>query len=47
MTDRNETNLSTAASLIVIGCLGITIGLFLYFAVTAVDDTVRMAFGPS
>jgi hypothetical protein len=39
-------HLGTTMSLLLIGVAGLTLGLFLYFAMVAVDEAVRLIFGP-
>ncbi|WP_158491303.1 hypothetical protein [Methylocystis sp. SC2] len=46
MTDPDDIRLSTRASLILIGCAGLALGLFLYFGKVAIDEAVRLIFGP-
>lgn len=47
MTDPDDMHLSTRASLAIIGCAGLALGLFLYFGKVAIDETLRLVFGPS
>jgi hypothetical protein len=46
MTDPDDMHLSTRASLVVIGCAGLALGLFLYFGKVAIDEAVSLMFGP-
>lgn len=47
MTDPDDMHLSTRASLAIIGCAGLALGLFLYFSKVAFDEAVGLVFGPS
>lgn len=46
MTDPDDIHLGTRASLILIGCAGLALGLFLYFGKVAIDEALRLIFGP-
>lgn len=46
MTD-DDMRLSTRASLVLIGCAGLALGLLLYFGKVAFDEAVGLVFGPS
>lgn len=46
MRDDDGVHLSTLASLLVIGGAGLCVGLFFYFIKLAIDEAVRLAFGP-
>ncbi len=41
----DDMNLSTRASLLVIGCAGLALGLFLYFGKVAIDEAVSLVLG--
>lgn len=45
MTD-DDMRLSTRASLTIIGCSGLALGLFLYFGKVAIDEALILMFGP-
>jgi|GEM_PF-5679032 len=45
MTDPDDLHLSTRASLALIGCAGLALGLFLYFGKLALDEAARLVFG--
>jgi hypothetical protein len=46
MKDPDDIRLGTTASLLIIGCAGLDVGLFFYFIKVAINEAVRLMIGP-